>query len=76
MSRQQAVVIEMHIGESMHARSTADVFEGDELTVTPIDGGPDTVYAAGSWRYATVYDATGHPCATHRATTSPWTVQK
>lgn len=66
------VVIEMHIGETHHARSTADVFSEGRLIVTPLDGGPDAVYVAGSWRHATVYDALGYPCVHHRASVDPW----
>jgi len=63
------VHIELWAGESTHARSVADVFEGDTLTVTPIDGGPSRTYAPGVWVLATTYDADGYPLAEYRAKT-------
>lgn len=63
------VHIELWAGESNHSRSVADVFDGDILTVTPIDGGVPRTYAPGVWVLATTYDADGYPIAEYRAKT-------
>ncbi len=64
-----SVRVQLWIGEATYARSVADVFESDVLTITPVDGGPASTHQAGAWKHATVYDELGYPCALYRALT-------
>lgn len=54
--------VTLWIGEMNWPRCVADVFEGDDLTITSLDSGAVvTVYPAGDWKEAVTCGGDSHP---------------
>lgn len=62
--------VTLWIGEARWPRCVADVFDGDDLTITSLDSGAVvTVYPAGDWVNSVSYDGHGLPLYAHTAKT-------